>query len=140
MQALAIEMKSIFKNNEVDASDNLVDDDRLIWQIKSKILFDMLLSVLKSMIRQIIKNWIDENSKNAAELWTALETEYKTHTADTRLELVQKFSTISMNDYNKDVQTYISDFQNICEKLKTMKFKINTWIKNDKFITDLQNH
>jgi len=50
MQALAIKMKSILKNNKVNAPDNLVDEDRLIWQIKSKILFDMLLSALKSTV------------------------------------------------------------------------------------------
>ena len=48
----------------------------------------MLLSALKSMVRQIIKGRIDEDNKNAVKLWTALEAEYKIHAADTRLELV----------------------------------------------------
>ena len=67
MQALAIKMKSILKNNKVNAPDNLVDEDRLIWQIKSKILFDMLLSALKSTVYQIIKDQINKDSKNTAE-------------------------------------------------------------------------
>ena len=88
MQALIIETKSILKNNEINTSDNLVNEDRLIWQIKNKILFNMLLSALKSTVHQIIKDWINENNKNAAELWTVLKTEYKTHITDTRLELI----------------------------------------------------
>ena len=52
IQALEIKMKSILRNIEISFSDSLIsDDDKLIWEIKSEILFDMLLSALKSMIR-----------------------------------------------------------------------------------------
>ena len=62
-------MKSILKNIKTSFSDNLIsDDDKLIWKIKSEALFDMLLSALKSMIRQIIKDRINKDNKNAAEL------------------------------------------------------------------------
>ena len=47
----------------------------------------MLLSALKFMIKQIVKDQIDKDNKNTAELWTTLESEYKTHAADTWLEL-----------------------------------------------------
>ena len=91
----------------------------------------MLLSALKPTVRQIIKGRISQNNKNAAELWTAVETEYKTHAADTQLELVGKFLNISMDNYNKDVQACISDLRNICGKLKVMKFEIPSRMKND---------
>jgi len=46
----------------------------------------MLLAGVKPAIRQIIKARIDEDQKNAAELWIAAETEYRMHAADTRME------------------------------------------------------
>ena len=137
-QALEIKTKSILKNIKINSSDSLIsDNDKLIWKIKNKALFNMLLSIFKFIIRQIIKNRIDKDNKNTAELWTALETEYKTHAADTKFELIQKFFIILIDNYNKNVQTYISNFWNICDKFKIIRFEIITWMKNNKFITDL---
>ena len=89
IQALEIKTKSILKNIKISSSDNLIsNNDKLIWKIKNKTLFNMLLSALKSTVKQIIKNRINKDNKNAAKLWTALKTEYKIHAADTRFELV----------------------------------------------------
>ena len=100
----------------------------------------MLLTALKLAIWQVIKSWINEDEKNAAELWSILETEYRMHAADVWLNLIRKFTTISMNSYNKNVQAYISNFRDICGKLKNMKLNIPIWIKNDKFTNSLQSH
>ena len=62
------------------------------------------------------------------------------HAANVWLNLIHKFTTISMNFYNKNVQAYISDFRNICGKLKNMKLNILIWIKNDRFTNSLQSH
>src|SRR5438046_2801822 len=70
IQALEIKAKSILKNIKTSPPDNLVDKDKLIWEIKSEALFNMLLSALKSTVRQIIKGRINEDNKNAAKLWT----------------------------------------------------------------------
>jgi hypothetical protein len=139
-QALVIEAKSILKNKKLVCPDGMNNDDVQIWEIKRKVLFDILLTALKPAIRQVIKGRINEDEKNAAELWSALETEYRMHAADVRLDLVRKFTTISMDSYNKNVQAYISDFRDICGKLKNMKFDIPTWMKNDKFIDGLRTH
>ena len=81
IQILNIKIKNILNNKKIECSD-LIDDDVKIWEIKSKTLFDMLFSSFKIFIHQTIKNWIDEDQKNAAELWITFEAEYKIHTAD----------------------------------------------------------
>jgi hypothetical protein len=44
------------------------DDERKIWEVKSEVIFDLLLAGTKPAIRQTIKARIDEDEKNAAEL------------------------------------------------------------------------
>ena len=63
----------------------------------------MLMTELKSDICQNIKLWINNDEKNAAELWTALKAEYRVHASDFRLELFNKLSSISMNIYDTDI-------------------------------------
>jgi hypothetical protein len=60
----------------------------------------MLLAGIKPATRQTIKARINEDQKNAAGLWIALETEYRIHAADTRMELVRKFATASIDANN----------------------------------------
>ena len=91
-------------------------DEKEIWELKSETLFDVLLNGVKPAIRHTIKARIDEDNKNAAELWTAMETEFRIHAADTRIELMRKFATITIEDHN--VQQYISQFRDICGRLK----------------------
>ena len=83
------------------------------------------MTELKSDICQNIKLWIDDDEKNAAELWTALKAEYRTHASDFRFKLFNKLSFILMNIYDNDIQDYIADFHDILEKLKTMKYELN---------------
>jgi hypothetical protein len=47
----------------------------------------MLLAGIKPAIRQTIKARINEDNKNAADPWTAMETEYRIHAADIRMDL-----------------------------------------------------
>ena len=42
--------------------------------------------------------------------------------------------------YNNNVQTFISDFREICNKLKMMKYNLSDWQKNDRFIDALKAH
>src|SRR5215471_3446979 len=51
-QALAIKAKDILKNKELTCPDDLMDNDRRIWEIKQEAIFDMLLAGLKPAIRQ----------------------------------------------------------------------------------------
>ena len=90
-QALAIKTKHILKNKKTVHSENFTLNKKWIWKIKNETLFDMLLASLKPSIQQIVKEQIDEDEKNAAELWIALEAEFWIHAADTWLELVEKF-------------------------------------------------
>ena len=138
-QALAIKAKHILNNNETVCPAGITDnDERKIWEVKSEALFDMLLAGVKPAIRQTIKARINEDDKNAAELWTAMETEYRIHAADIRMELMHKFATITIE--NNDVQQYISQFRDTCGKLKQMKFEIPQWQQNDRFIDGLKGH
>src|SRR5204862_3555734 len=50
-----------------------------------------------------------------------------------------KLSSISMDTYNNDIQDYISDFRDILEKLKSMKYKLNNWYINNRFIDGLRS-
>src|SRR5437667_3950034 len=54
------------------------------------------------------------------------------------MQLIKKFRTISMDSYDKDVQVYISDFQDIYHKLKYMGYTIEPWLLNDTFIDGLK--
>ena len=139
-QALSIKAKSILTNRETACPPDLKGNDATIWGIKSEAVFDMMFSSLKSSIRQTIKGRIDEDHKNAAELWIALESEYRIHAADRRMQLFKKFRTISMDSYDKDVQAYISDFRDIYNKLKNMGFAIEPWMLNDAFIDGLKGY
>jgi hypothetical protein len=138
-QALAIKAKHILINKEVDCPATITDDDeKKIWEVKSEMLFDILLAGVKPAIRQTIKARIIEDNKNAAELWAAIETEYRLHAADTRMELMHKFATVTIEDNN--IQQYISQFRDICGKLKHMGFEIPQWQQNDRFIDGLKDH
>jgi hypothetical protein len=122
-QALAIKAKHILINKEMTCPAGITDDDeRKIWEIKSESLFDMLLNGVKPTIRHTIKARINEDNKNATELWTAMETEFRIHAADSRMELMRKFATAAIEDNN--VQQYISQFRDICSRLKQMGFEI----------------
>src|SRR5204863_9209533 len=88
----------------------------------------------------MIKSWIDKDKKNTAELWQTLKTEYRIHAADKQFELLCKFTFILMNMYNNDIQTFISDFREICNKLKMIKYDLSDWQKNDRFINALKAH
>ncbi len=138
-QALAIEAKYILMNKETTCPAGITDDDeKKIWEVKSKALFDMLLAGVKPAIRQTIKTRINEDNKNATELWTAIETEYRIHAADTRMELMHRFATATIEDNN--VQQYISQFRDTCGKLKQMGFEIPQWQQNDRFIDGLKSY
>ena len=140
-QALAIKAKDILQKLELTCPDSITDpEDKKIWEIKNKTMFDILLDELKPVIQQLVKSKINENQKNAAKLWQALEIEYRIHAADKRFELVWKFTAISMDMYDNNVQAYIVDFREICNKLKMMKFDIPEWQKNDRFIDGLRTH
>jgi hypothetical protein len=82
----------------------------------------MLLAGVKPAIRQIIKARIDEDQKNAAELW----------------KLVRRFTTAFIN--GNDVQPHISQFRDTCGRLKHMGFEIPQWLQNDRFIDGLKGH
>ena len=126
IQTLAIKAKNILQNFKKTCSDSTTNpEDRWIWKIKNETIFNILLDELKSTVRQIIKSWIDENKKNAAELWQMLKTEYRIHVVDKWFELLCKFTFILMNTYNNDVQMFISDFRKICNKLKMMKYNLS---------------
>jgi hypothetical protein len=114
------------------------DDERKIWEVKSEALFDMLLAGVKLAIRQIIKARINEDDKSATELWIAMETEYRIHAADTRMELMRKFTTADIDGNN--IQQYISQFRDTCGRLKQMGFEIPQWQQNDRFIDGLKGH
>ena len=45
-----------------------------------------------------------------------------------------------MDSYNQDVRGYITEFRDILEKLKIIKFKLPEWFLNNKFIDSLRNH
>jgi hypothetical protein len=138
-QALAIKAKHILINREMTCPTGITDDDeRKIWEIKSESLFDMLLNGVKPTIRHTIKARINEDNKNATELWTAVETEFRIHAADSRMELMRRFATIAIEGHN--VQQYISQFRDICGRLKHMGFEIPKWAQNDRFIDGLKNH
>jgi gag-polypeptide of LTR copia-type len=138
-QALAIEAKHILMNKETTCPAGITDDDeKKIWEVKSKALFDILLAGVKPAIRQIIKTRINEDNKNATELWTAIEAEYRIHAADTRMELMHRFATATIEDNN--VQQYISQFRDTCGKLKQMGFEIPQWQQNDRFIDGLKGY
>jgi Reverse transcriptase (RNA-dependent DNA polymerase) len=138
-QALAIKAKHTLINKETTCPADITDDDeRKIWEVKSETIFDILLAGLKPAIRQIVKGRINEDNKNAAELWTALETEYRIHAADTRMELVRKFATATIDGHN--IQSYISQFRDTCGRLKHMGFEIPIWLQNDRFIDGLKGH
>ena len=82
-QALAIKAKDILQKLELTCPDSITDpEDKKIWEIKNETMFDILLGGLKPAVRQLVKSRIDEDQKNAAELWQALETEYRIHAAD----------------------------------------------------------
>ena len=116
------------------------DDERKIWEVKSEALFNMLLAGAKPAIRQTIKAKIDEDEKNAAELWTAMETEFRIHAADTRMELLHRFATATIEDNNNNVQQYISQFRDICSRLKHIGFEVPLWLQTDRFIDGLKGH
>src|SRR5579859_3097982 len=61
-QALAIEAKHVLINKEITCPADITDDDeKKIWEIKSKSLFDMLLNGVKPTIRHTIKARINED-------------------------------------------------------------------------------
>ena len=72
-------------------------------------------------------------------LWTVLKAEYRIHASNFRLELFNKFSSISINIYNNDIQNYITNFYNIFEKFKTIKYELNKWYINNQFISEFHN-
>jgi hypothetical protein len=76
------------------------DDERKIWKVKSEALFDMLLAGVKPAIRQTIKARINEDDKNATELWTAMETEFRIHAVDIRTDLFRRFTTATIEANN----------------------------------------
>jgi hypothetical protein len=138
-QALAIKAKHILINGERVCPATITDDDeKKIWEVKSEALFDMLLAGTKPTIRQNIKAKINEDDKNAAELWTAIETEYRIHAADTRMELLHKFATAAIEGNN--IQQYISQFRDICGRLKHMGYEVPSWLQTDRFIDGLKDH
>ena len=56
-QALSIEAKGILKYKQLTCPDTITnDDDKRIWEIKQKAVFDMLLTGLKPEIRKTIKS------------------------------------------------------------------------------------
>ena len=139
-KTLTIRAKHILSNKELTCPADLTDDDRRIWQVKSEAVFDILFTMINTTIRHTIKGRIDVDQKNGAELWIALEAEYRIHAADTRFDLLRKFTTISIDAHNNDVQAYISEFRNICNKLKNMNYEMPSWAINDRFIDGLKTY
>src|SRR6266487_4061453 len=138
-QAHSIEAKAILKDRQRSPPTNLFNNDLEVWHLKNTAVYDMLMTGLKSDIRQNIKLRIDDDEKNAAELWIALEAEYRAHASDLRLELSNKLSSISMDTYGTDIRGYIADFRDILGKLKAMKYELSEWYVNDRFISGLRN-
>jgi hypothetical protein len=68
-----------------------------------------------------------------------METEFRIHAADTRMELMHRFTTAAIDSSN-NVQQYISQFRDICGRLKQMGFKIPQWQQNDRFIDGLKGY
>ena len=128
----------ILKDRQKSPPEDLVNDDDIkIWRLKNTIVYDMLMSGLKPEIRLNIKLRIDNDKKNVVELWTALEAEYRTHASNLRLKLFCKLSSILMDIFNNDIWGYILDFRDILGKLKLMKYELNDWYINDRFINGL---
>jgi LEA14-like dessication related protein len=76
------------------------DDERKIWEVKSEALFDIFLTNVKPAIRQIIKVRINEDDKSVIEFWIAMETKYRIHAADTRIEFMRRFITAAIEGNN----------------------------------------
>ncbi len=68
-----------------------------------------------------------------------MKAEYRTHASDLKLELFNKLSSILMNIYNTNIWDYITDFHDILDKLKIMKYELNEWYVNNWFISELHN-
>ena len=133
-------MKHILSNKKLICPADLKNDDRRIWQVKNEAVFDILFTMINIIICHTIKKQIDVNQKNNAELWIILKAEYQIHVADIWFNLLRKFITILINAYNNDVQTYIFEFHNICNKLKNMNYEMSNWAINDWFINDLKTY
>ena len=54
------------------------------------------------------------------------------------MELIRKFATVAIDSHN--VQQYISQFRDICGRLKQMKFELPKWAQINRFIDGLQGH
>lgn len=136
--ALTIEAKGILKNRQITCPDD--EEDKEIWDFKSKTLFDVIFAALEPSIKRNIKNRIEEDNRNGTELWIALEAEYKTHVLDIRTTTGDKLAKISIADYNNDVTKYIAAFRRTNEKLKALGHPLPQWFVTDRFISGLKNH
>ena len=68
-KTLTIRAKHILSNKKLTCPADLIDDDdRRIWQVKSKAVFDILFTMINITICHTIKRWIDVDQKNDAEL------------------------------------------------------------------------
>ena len=67
------------------------------------IVYNMLMSRLKSEIRLNIKLRINDDKKNIVELWIILKTKYRVYINNFRLKLSYKLSSILMNIYNNNI-------------------------------------
>ena len=141
VKTLTIHTKHILKNKKLICPADLIeDDDKRIWQVKSKAVFDILFTMINISIHHTIKRWIDVDQKNSAELWIALKAEYQIHAVNIQFNLLRKFITISIDAHNNDIQIYIFKFHNICNKLKNMNYEISNWAINNWFIDDLKTY
>ena len=126
-----IKVKTILKNRQKSLFTNLFNNDFKIWYLKNTVVYNMLMTELKSDIHQNIKLQINNDEKNTAKLWITSKAEYRIYTSDFKFKLFNKFLSISINIYNTDIWNYIVNFHDIFEKLKTMKYKLNEWYVND---------
>ena len=132
VKTFTIHMKYILSNKKLICSVDLTEsDDRKIWQVKNKAVFDIFFTIINISIHYTIKKQIDVDQKNDTELWIILKAEYWIHAADIWFDLLRKFIIISINAHNNDIQIYISEFCNICNKLKNINYEMSNWAINN---------
>lgn len=139
--ALSIEAKGLLQLRQVACPlDEEEIEEKAIWEFKSKVLFDIIYAAIEPPIKRIIKNRINEDQRNGAELWIALETEYKTHLLDTRAIIYDKITKIHIKDYAHDVIKYIAAYRRLAERLESLGYPLHDWELVERFISGLGDH
>lgn len=97
---------------------------------------------LKPSVRRMIMDRINTKSRSAAELWIALETEYKDYAFHSREDLTDKLININIADFNGDVIKYINAFTHTDARLRNLDLEepLPKWFVTDRFIAGLNGH